>query len=135
MTAVTESRVRIKSSDGKTIEGKKFGNKFAGNEKYSQFVRDVEGQISVDLINEYNQFHRASDVFRLTQQFIGALPTEDRTISGPKFSKSGPLTPQEAEFRATEQAYGGRDAYEQAKAEGQTKLGYGQWVQVRTPSC
>lgn len=87
VTAVTESRVRIKSSDGKTIEGRKYGNEFVGKERYNQFVRDVEGQISVDLINEDNPFHRASDVFRLTQQFIGALPAENRTISGPKFSK------------------------------------------------
>jgi hypothetical protein len=38
------------------------------------------------------------------------------------------------EFRAVERAYGGREAYEKAKAEGRTKLNYRQWVQVRTPS-
>ena len=32
----------------------------------------------------------------------------------------------------TEQAYGGRSAYDKAKAEGKTKLNYQQWVQVRT---
>lgn len=38
------------------------------------------------------------------------------------------------QFREAEEAYGGREAYEQAKADGKTKLNYGQWVQVRTPA-
>ena len=38
------------------------------------------------------------------------------------------------EFRETERAYGGREAYERAKAAGRTKLNYRQWVQVRTPA-
>ena len=38
------------------------------------------------------------------------------------------------QFREVERAYGGREAYEQAKADGKTKLTYGQWVQVRTPA-
>ena len=38
------------------------------------------------------------------------------------------------QFAETERAYGGRDAFEQAKAVGRTKLNYRQWVQVRTPS-
>lgn len=37
------------------------------------------------------------------------------------------------ETRETEKAYGGRKAYDRAKAAGKTKLSYGQWVQVRTP--
>ncbi|MCP2041934.1 hypothetical protein L1281_002552 [Neisseria sp. HSC-16F19] len=36
-------------------------------------------------------------------------------------------------FHATEQAYGGREAYARAKEAGQTELTYRQWVQVRTP--
>lgn len=36
-------------------------------------------------------------------------------------------------FRRTERAYGGREAYNKAKAAGKTKLNYRQWVQVRTP--
>lgn len=40
----------------------------------------------------------------------------------------------EGSFRDTERAYGGREAYERAKAAGQTKLNYRQWVQVRTPA-
>lgn len=38
------------------------------------------------------------------------------------------------EFRETERAYGGREAYDRARAAGRTKLNYLQWVQVRTPS-
>lgn len=38
------------------------------------------------------------------------------------------------QYRDTERAYGGRDAYDKAKSEGKTKLTYGQWVQVRTPN-
>jgi len=38
------------------------------------------------------------------------------------------------EFAETERAYGGREAYDRAKADGKTKLGYRQWVQVRTDS-
>jgi hypothetical protein len=39
----------------------------------------------------------------------------------------------ESSFRDTEKAYGGLRTYEKAKATGQTKLDYRQWVQVRTP--
>lgn len=38
------------------------------------------------------------------------------------------------QFAETERAYGGRAAYDKAKADGKTKLNYGQWVQVRTPN-
>ncbi len=43
-------------------------------------------------------------------------------------------TPEQRQFDETAQAYGGQAAYEQAKAAGQTKLNYRQWVQVRTPA-
>ena len=38
------------------------------------------------------------------------------------------------QFEETERAYGGRAAYDKAKASGKTKLNYQQWVQVRTPA-
>ena len=38
------------------------------------------------------------------------------------------------QYKDTERAYGGRAAYDRAKAAGKTKLSYGQWVQVRTPN-
>lgn len=40
----------------------------------------------------------------------------------------------EQEYRDTEARIGGRDAYDRAKADGKTKLNYGQWVTVRTPN-
>ena len=38
------------------------------------------------------------------------------------------------EFEETAKQYGGEQAYNQAKANGDTELNYKQWVQVRTPS-
>lgn len=38
------------------------------------------------------------------------------------------------QYRDTERAYGGREAWEKARDAGRTKLTYGQWVQVRTPN-
>lgn len=49
------------------------------------------------------------------------------------FSESRAAMPADAEFQATERAYGGRESYGRAKADGRTKLNYRQWVQVRTP--
>lgn len=40
----------------------------------------------------------------------------------------------ERQFADTERAYGGREAFERSRADGRTKLGYRQWVQVRTPA-
>ena len=55
--------------------------------------------------------------------------------AGVRFSRSGsPDTEAQRQFKATERAYGGKAAYDRAKAAGKTKLTYGQWVQVRTPN-
>lgn len=54
---------------------------------------------------------------------------------GPMLSRSGNAdTEAQRQFKETERAYGGKAAYERAKAAGKTKLTYGQWVQVRTPN-
>lgn len=45
-----------------------------------------------------------------------------------------PFGDTEQQFKDVERAYGGREAYDKAKAAGKTKLTYGQWVQVRTPN-
>lgn len=56
----------------------------------------------------------------------------------PMFSRSASAAqalPEVAQqLKDTERAYGGRAAYDRAKAAGKTKLAYGQWVQVRTPN-
>lgn len=63
----------------------------------------------------------------------------DRSAQGAANEKGA--VPSEAEiaaaarqFRETEAAYGGREAFERAKAAGKTRLNYHQWVQVRTPN-
>ena len=54
---------------------------------------------------------------------------------GPMLSRSGgPDTEAQRQFKETERAYGGKAAYDRAKAAGKTKLTHGQWVQVRTPN-
>lgn len=59
----------------------------------------------------------------------------DAQGKGAMFSRAGnPDTEAQRQFKETERAYGGREAYDRAKAAGKTKLTYGQWVQVRTPN-
>lgn len=59
----------------------------------------------------------------------------DAQGKGLMFSRAGnPDTEAQRQFKETERAYGGREAYDRAKAAGKTKLTYGQWVQVRTPN-
>src|SRR5690606_11024294 len=50
------------------------------------------------------------------------------------FSREGSPDAELEQFRRTERAYGGREAYDRAKQAGRTKLNYRQWVQVRTPA-
>ena len=59
----------------------------------------------------------------------------DAQGKGLMFRRAGnPDTEAQRQFKETERAYGGREAYDRAKAAGKTKLTYGQWVQVRTPN-
>jgi len=59
----------------------------------------------------------------------------DAQGKGLMFSRAGnPDTEAQRQFKETERAYGGREAYDRAKAAGKTKLTNGQWVQVRTPN-
>lgn len=107
VTTVTDSRIRLKSSDGKTIEALKYGNKLVsgGNAKsqpYAQFVRDLEGVISVDLINESNPFHKPSEVFVLAQRALDALPADMKAVR-PEGA---------AEVGNADQAETGRDGYD-----------------------
>ncbi|RRD43545.1 hypothetical protein EII18_03095, partial [Comamonadaceae bacterium OH3737_COT-264] len=66
---------------------------------------------------------------------FGAVSRDEEGLSDgqPVFSRSDDgETEAERQFEETARAYGGRAAYEKAKAAGKTKLSYGQWVQVRT---
>lgn len=80
--------------------------------------------------------HRSTQrwhVFNLEK--LAPMPGMHREV---RFSRSqgkaGEQTEAQRQFKETEEAYGGKAAYEQLKAAGKTKLTYGQWVQVRTPN-
>lgn len=87
---------------------------------------------------------RASDIAHTLRQSRYAMASVGqasrgniKTSSGLMFSRNTtPNSKEESQrqFAATEKAYGGRTAYDQAKSEGNTKLSYQQWVQVRTPA-
>lgn len=68
-----------------------------------------------------------------------AAADDVRSLAAQYASADGAPTPAQIaaavkQQRDTERAYGGREGYERAKAAGQTKLGFGQWVQARTPN-
>ena len=66
------------------------------------------------------------------QQMAGQEDLFAAPLRGAMLSRRARPAP-EASFAATERAYGGRAAYDRARADGRTRLTYGQWVQVRTP--
>jgi hypothetical protein len=65
-----------------------------------------------------------AEVRGLVEQYAneGGAPTEAEIRSAVR------------EYRETERAYGGKEAWQRAKDAGKTKLNYHQWVQVRTPN-
>ncbi|MDO5638639.1 MAG: hypothetical protein Q4G28_02095 [Neisseria sp.] len=60
-------------------------------------------------------------------------PTESDLAQAKQQDNRRFSTAENNSFAETELKYGGREAYEQAKAAGETELNYRQWVQVRTP--
>ena len=82
--------MRIKSSKGKTYTIKKYYRKdgtvgmYSGgdskNDQVENFFRDVEGQISLDLINENNPFHKMSFV---TKTAIAGYESQKSTLPKP----------------------------------------------------
>lgn len=80
VTVVSSKKVSFKSSEGLVITALRFYNCFvsAGGRKtanlYSNFSRNLEGVITVDLLNENNKFHKNSEVFNLIQTAIDNLP-------------------------------------------------------------
>lgn len=71
----------------------------------------------------------AAETFELGQDAMDNLTGQ----GGLRFSKAQSDTETDRQFKETERAYGGREAYDRAMATGKTKLNYRQWVQVRTP--
>lgn len=76
-----KSTLRLKDEAGKTISGELWEYKNGSgtwmgrggtrkSDRWGQLSRDIEGDISVDLINENNKFHEPSDSFKKAQEFI-----------------------------------------------------------------
>ncbi|EGF10879.1 hypothetical protein HMPREF9123_1350 [Neisseria bacilliformis ATCC BAA-1200] len=82
--------------------------------------------------NAQDVLNHAMSLYPNAQNGRGRIPHDgnDTTVA-PLFQD---MTAEQAQFEETEAAYGGREAYEAAKAEGRTELDYRQWVQVRTPA-
>ena len=80
VTIVSNKKVSFKCENGNAITALNFGNNFvsAGGRKtanaYSNFSRDLEGLIMVDLLNENNKFHEKSEAFQIIQKAIDNLP-------------------------------------------------------------
>lgn len=72
------------------------------------------------LQQDHPQFAAASEAVAIMMSGIAPAKTPEQVLAD--------------EYTAAEAAAGGRAAYDAAKADGKTKLSYGQWVQVRTPA-
>ncbi len=96
----------------------------------ARYLRMIEAGLVTDVVDEDGKSLRASSL-----QGVSVQTQSASEIFGAR--RGGMKVAQEAQapdsFAATEKTYGGRAAYDRAKAAGKTKLAYGQWVQVRTP--
>ena len=77
-------------------------------------------------------FSRNARFSRLSDSEVEALVEQYADVDGAPSEAA--LRDAVKQFRDTERAYGGRDAWQRAHDAGRTKLNYGQWVQVRTPN-
>jgi len=67
----SEKTFRIKNTESVNYTFKIYNkNCFMATGKEGNLLRDVEGIIRCDLLNEYNNFHVLSDVFKLTVKAI-----------------------------------------------------------------
>jgi len=58
-----KKRILLKSDKG-NITINVFKNYFYGNTKYNNFCRDIKGSWLLDNINQYNKFHKFSDLYK-----------------------------------------------------------------------
>ena len=73
----TEKQLRI-SNEKELYTFKKLpSGDFMTEGKAANFLRDVDGQITADLLNENNKFYEPSDVFKLTVKAIEQLSSQD----------------------------------------------------------
>lgn len=111
----------------------------------SAFIHFDSGVKSADAVRAAENVYRALDGngIKVLDAFYrdgladnGVVSMSERgTLGGSpgRNFESRSASPADAEFKATERAYGGREAFDRAKVAGNTKLNYRQWVQVRTP--
>lgn len=83
----TETTIRIKDDKGNTISGRlRINDKGNGNwyglgqtknsDRWGNLSRDIEGDITLDLVNEYNKFHEKSDSYKRVQKYIDEFNNE-----------------------------------------------------------
>ncbi|NBI43228.1 hypothetical protein GVX76_06960 [[Haemophilus] felis] len=73
------------------------------------------------------------DLINLIKDIQSGMDGEIRAYGEGEMKQSADEKEKIRSFNATAEQYGGKPAYEQAKAQGKTELDYRQWVQVRTP--
>lgn len=78
--------------------------------------------------------HAGSFNQEIVTQWAQVNRRKDLRFSRNRLQPDNAETKSARQYRETERVYGGRAAYDKAKADGRTKLTYGQWVQVRTPN-
>lgn len=61
---------------GTFVEYSNRGSMFVGGDAWRNLSRDIEGDITVDLINENNKFHEPSQSFKLAQQYVDKINAE-----------------------------------------------------------
>lgn len=110
-----------------------------GTPAHDAEVEALEARYDSDLEAAYAQldFETYNKLNSDTPEGINRSAWESmRQEAGLKFSRTADSDAAEGQrqFKETERAYGGRDAYSRAKEAGKTKLNYQQWVQVRTPA-
>ena len=83
-TLCFKSTLRLKRDDGVSItgtywqewednRGRKRVPTLFGNAKWNNLSRDIEGDVTIDLINERNPFHTPSDSYRILKEFCSAF--------------------------------------------------------------
>lgn len=70
VTVYTRKTFRIKNTESVNFTFKIYRNCFMAEGKEANLLRDAEGEIRRDLLNQYNPFHTLSDVFKLTVQAL-----------------------------------------------------------------
>lgn len=79
-------------------DGVKYTDRWLGTGDWYNISRDIEGVITVDLINENNKFHDKSDAYNRIQDYLDNVnnPTQPATKPGPAPAPrppAGPTTP------------------------------------------